>query len=327
MLPEKEQISALKKLSSLLAAGIPLVKAMEFADFPAEAISAVEKGTALSKAAGPFFYVKVLSFIRIGETGGDLASAASSAYKSLSASKEQKSAVVKALAYPVFVSLFGFVCVFFFSWYIIPQLKSVFVSMNIKPSPVLGFMESFAGGAAIFLAISTASFFAAQMFGKNRPFKILIEKIKVRLPFFSSLFKQTGAARALSDISCLLCAGLPLPQTLACVASCSDSILYEEALLRIKDSVEKGSRLSQTFAEESLFGSFISRMALVGEESGDLSSSLSAAAKIADEELQDKMGSFARAAEPAATIAVGVFAGLLVLSMLSPITSIMDQLR
>lgn len=327
VLPEKEQINTLKRLSSLLAAGIPAVKAMEFSGFPQDAVSGVAQGRALSEASGTFFSKKAVSFIRIGEAGGDLASAAAAAFNSLDSSREQKSALIKALSYPMFIFLFGFVCIFFFAWYIVPQLKSVFMSMNIEASPALGFIETFAALSAVFLAVSAIFFIFARLLGKNKNFERHIEEIKMRLPLFGSLLRKTGAARALSDISCLLNAGMPLPQALVSVSGCAHSILFEEAIIRIHASVETGKKLSQAFAEEKLFGLFISRMALVGEESGDLAAALSAAAEITDQELQDGVSAFARAAEPAATIAVGVFAGILVFSMLSPITSIMDKLQ
>ncbi|MFA5103787.1 MAG: type II secretion system F family protein [Candidatus Margulisiibacteriota bacterium] len=327
MLPEKEQINILKRLSTLLAAGVPAVKAMEFSDFPFEAVSAVMQGKALSESAEPYFSNNALSFIKIGEAGGDLATAAAAAYQSMASSREQKSAFVKALAYPMFTFLFGFACIFFFAWYIVPQLKTVFLSMNIEPSPALAFIETFAALSAVFLAVFALLFAAAKLFRKNKSFERLLEDIKTRSPFYGSLFKKSIAARALSDISCLLKAGLPLAQAIGSVSACTENVLFKEAFVRIKESVEQGKKLSQAFAEEKLLDPFVSRMALVGEESGDLASALSSAAQLTGQEMQDNVKLFAQAAEPAATIAVGVFAGLLVFSMLSPITSIMDKLQ
>lgn len=327
MLSEKEQISALKKISSLLAAGIPAVKAMEFSGFPEEAVSRVVRGSSLSEAIETFFSRQAVSFIRIGEAGGDLASAAAAAFESLSSSREQKRALTKALSYPMFIFLFSFACILFFAWYIVPQLRSVFISMDIEPSAALAFIETFASFSAGFLIISGVFLVSAKLFAGNTAFERRVEEIKIRSPLVGHLFKKARSARLLSDISCLLGAGLPLPKALSSVSGCLDSILFEEAVVRIKISVERGQRLSRAFAEERLFDPFIGRMALVGEESGDLASALSAAAHITAEELQDSVSAFARAAEPAATIAVGMFAGMLVFSMLSPITSIMDKLQ
>lgn len=327
MLSEKEQISALKKLSKLLAAGLPVVKAMELADLPHDAVASVENGQALSRASGKFFSKKTISFFRIGESGGDLASASSAAFKCLSASRDQRSDLVKAVSYPAFVMSFGIACIFFFTWYIVPQLKSVFMSMNIDPSPVLGVMEWFSILLVGLLSAIFMIFLVVRLFRDNKAFKCGIEIAFMRVPLFSYFFKQTGSVKALSDMAYLLGAGVPLPHALETVSACSDTILFEEALLRVRRSVEKGNKLSDAFAQEELFGHFSSRMATVGEESGDLSSSLSAAADIASEELHDRISFVSRMLEPAATIAVGLFAGMLVFSMLSPITSIIDKLQ
>jgi len=327
VLPEKEQINALKKFSCLLSAGIPAAKAMEFSGFPVDAVEAVTKGRLLSEAIRPFFSSKTADFIRIGEAGGDLASSADAAYRSMHSSREQKNALIKALAYPAFVLFFGLICIFFFAWHIVPQLRSVFESMNIEPSPALAFMEFFAAVSAFSLSALAAAILLMRSLHRHRTFRRLAEEIQLRIPVIGEVFKKAGTCRAVSDISVLIGTGLPMTEALASVAYCTDSVLFEESLLRIRSSVENGAKLSQAFSDQPLFGELISRMALIGEETGDLSASLGSAADITSGELGESVKLLAQAAEPAATVAVGVFAAMLVFSMLSPITCIMDKLQ
>ncbi len=327
MLREKEQINIMNKFAKLVSSGISAVRAMELSDFPEDAVMSVAQGNRLSDAMRPFFCKKAVSLVRLGEAGGDLGGASKAAHDSLLFIREQKSAFSKALAYPAFILVFGFVCILFFAWCIIPQLKTVFASMDIKPSFAVFFMEAFARFSVFSLFFVLTGLAILAFLSKNRDHRLRMEKAALTLPGVGTLFKKSGTVRALSDISTLLKAGMPLPEALGSAASCSDSGLFEGALFRVKELVEKGHKLSLAFGSEPLFGRFISDMALVGEESGDIASSLSSAAEIASEELKSGIGAFAQAVEPAATLAVGVFAGVLVFAMLSPITSIMDKLH
>ena len=68
----------------------------------------------------------------------------------------------------------------------------------------------------------------------------------------------------------MFAAGVPLVEALESVAGATGNIVYENAVLKMRDEVATGQRLQRAMENTGLFPNMVIQMIAVGEESGSL---------------------------------------------------------
>jgi len=327
MLSVKDQIRILKKLSLLLKSGMPVIRALELSLFPKPSVRRIVEGAQISDSAKGFFGAGTVSLLRIGELCGRLDEMSFAACETLVKQKDMKGRLIKAISYPCVVLLFSFISVCFFSFFIVPQLSAVFSSMNAPVPAALGFFTkgcSFILILAVFAAIIVA---VSNLMAKNKMCERQIGHIILRLPLAGEIIRKTAVAGIISNLAVLIGAGISVPDA---VMECSDAngnIIFKDALSEIKKDVQSGEKLSSAFARQKVFDPAISQMMAVGEGSGNIKEILSGVSSVMEEELFDKVGTLSLVIEPLSTAVAGVFVGIIVFSMMSPLTSMMAALQ
>ena len=88
----------------------------------------------------------------------------------------------------------------------------------------------------------------------------------------------------------MFAAGVPLVEGLGSVAGATGNVVYEQAVLDIKDEVATGSRLQQCMENTGLFPNMVIQMVAIGEESGALDGMLDKAATYYEEMVDNAVG-------------------------------------
>ncbi len=327
MLKEKEQLILLKKFSKLLSEGIPIEKSMILSKFPNKSIEMVKQGLPFSKSCKSIFSEKILSYFELGEFSGDISKAASMACKSISFEIEQKHMLINAFAYPSIIFLFSIFSVIFFSFYIIPQIESVFYTMGVKDIPAFFYIALFAKVLIGFVFLCALFWIFIKNFSKNIVVRKFLEKVIFLLPVFGKIYKKVLLLRFMADLSMLLQYGVPINIALEKAKIPFLSSNFSDDISEIKNEIEKGQKISEAFKTSSIFEDICVKMALLGEETGDLPHSFKTAYEIIFDDIKDFIKSFSLMVEPLATLFVGFFAAVIVFSMLTPITILIDKIQ
>ena len=114
-------------------------------------------------------------------------------------------------------------------------------------------------------------------------------------------------------------AGVPLVEALESVAGACGNIVYEGAVLRMRDEVATGQRLQRAMENTELFPNMVNQMIAVGEESGSLDEMSSKVADFYEEEVDNAVDSMSSLLEPLIMSILGVLVGGLVIAMYLPI--------
>jgi type IV pilus assembly protein PilC len=114
-------------------------------------------------------------------------------------------------------------------------------------------------------------------------------------------------------------AGVPLVEGLESVSGACGNIVYEIAVLEIKDEVATGSRLQQCMENTGLFPNMVIQMIAVGEESGSLDEMSSKVADFYEEDVDNAVDGLSSLLEPLIMAILGVLVGGLVVAMYLPI--------
>ena len=129
--------------------------------------------------------------------------------------------------------------------------------------------------------------------------------------------RRSRASRARS--STMFAAGVPLVEALDSVAGATGNIVYENAVLTMRDEVATGQRLQRAMENTGLFPNMVVQMIAVGEESGALDEMSGKVANFYEDEVDNAVDSMSSLLEPLIMAILGVLVGGLVIAMYLPI--------
>jgi type IV pilus assembly protein PilC len=130
---------------------------------------------------------------------------------------------------------------------------------------------------------------------------------------------KAAIARYARTLSTMFAAGVPLVEAMESVAGATGNIVYETAVLRMRDEVATGMRLQRAMETSGLFPNMVVQMIAVGEESGSLDEMASKVADFYELEVDAAVDAMSSLLEPLIMVILGVLVGGLVVAMYLPI--------
>ena len=326
-----------RQLATMLAAGIPLVQAFEIVgaghDKPSmqrlilDIKSDVEGGTSLHEALArhPLYFDDLfVNLVEAGEQAGALESLLDkiATYKEKSDAIKKK--VKKALFYPAAVLVVALVVTVILLLFVIPQFEDLFKGFGAD-LPAFTMMvinlSKFVQHQGIFIAIVLAA--AVWAFGyfykRSRKMREVLDRMSLKIPIIGPILNKAAVARFARTLSTMFAAGVPLVEALESVAGACGNIVYENAVMKMRDEVATGQRLQRAMENTGQFPNMVIQMIAVGEESGALDSMAGKVAKFYEDDVDAAVDSMSSLLEPLIMAILGVLVGGLVIAMYLPI--------
>lgn len=332
-----EITSATRQLATMIGAGIPLVQALDIIgnsqDTPAvQALmlgvkNDVEDGTSLSAALAKHpqhFDDLYVNLVAAGEQAGALETllARIAAYREKAQSIHDK--VRKALFYPAAVTVVALLVTIILLVFVIPEFESLFEGFGAE-LPALTLMvigaSDFVRSSGWIPGLLTAAGVAGFIQARRRlpSVRRFLERAMLRVPVIGPIVHMAATARYARTLAITFAAGTPLVQALEPVARATGNIVYEGAVLNIRDEVATGQRLQQAMKMSGLFPSIATRMIGVGEESGALEDMAERIADFYEERLDNAVDGLSSLLEPLIMAVLGLVVGGLVVAMYLPV--------
>lgn len=326
-----------RQLATMLTAGIPLVQAFEIIgnghENPAVqklvlAIkSDVEGGTALADALSkhPLYFDDLfVNLVEAGEQAGALETLLDKIATYKEKTEAIKKKIKKALFYPAAVLAVAVIVTLILLLFVIPQFQSLFQGFG---ADLPGFTQMvinlsiFVQEKGWILLILTVAAIAAFIYTKKRSRRMrhFLDRMALKMPIVGPILNKAAIARYARTLSTMFSAGVPLVEALQSVAGATGNIVYETAVLRIRDEVSTGQRLQRGMENTGLFPNMVVQMIAVGEESGSLDDMSSKVADFYEEDVDNAVDSMSSLLEPLIMAILGVLVGGLVIAMYLPI--------
>ena len=326
-----------RQLATMLQAGIPMVQCFDIIgnghDKPAMqklvlAIKAdVESGTSLheSLAKHPLYFDDLyINLVEAGEQAGALETLLDKIATYQEKTEALKKKIKKALFYPAAVLAVAVIVTIILLVFVIPQFESLFTGfgadlpaftrMVIDLSEFVqskGWLMAFVAGVGIWM------FFYFKK--RSRKMRHFIDRMMLKIPVIGPILEKAAIARYSRTLATMFAAGVPLVEALKSVAGATGNIVYEEAVLKIRDEVSTGTRLQRSMENTALFPNMVVQMIGVGEESGALDEMASKVADFYEADVDAAVDAMSSLLEPLIMAILGVLVGGLVIAMYLPI--------
>jgi type IV pilus assembly protein PilC len=289
--------------------------------------SEVEGGSSLAKALSrhPLHFDDL--FVNL-VTAGEQAGALETLHDKIATYKEKteaiKKKVKKALFYPAAVVVVAFIVTAILMIFVIPEFESLFQGFGADlPAftrmviDISKFIRS--EGWLIVIAIGGCVSGFIYFKKRSRAMRHFLDRAVLRVPIIGPILNKSAIARYARTLATTFAAGVPLVEALDSVAGATGNIVYENAVLQMRDEVATGQRLQRAMENTELFPNMVNQMVAVGEESGSLDDMASKVADFYEEEVDNAVDSMSSLLEPLIMAVLGVLVGGLVIAMYLPI--------
>jgi type IV pilus assembly protein PilC len=326
-----------RQLATMLAAGIPLVQAFEIVangnDKPAmqklilDVKADVEGGTSLHEALAkhPLYFDDLfVNLVEAGEQAGALESLLDKVATYKEKTEALKKKVKKALFYPAAVMVVAVIVTVVLLVFVIPQFEALYKGFGANLPAFTMFvieLSKFVQHDGFYVAVGVGgAIFAFTYFKKrSRAMREFLDRLILKFPIIGPILNKAAIARYARTLSTMFSAGVPLVEALDSVAGATGNIVYEKAVLRMRDEVATGQRLQRAMEQTGLFPNMVNQMIAVGEESGSLDEMSAKVATFYEAEVDNAVDAMSSLLEPLIMLVLGVLVGGLVIAMYLPI--------
>lgn len=340
-------VSFTRQLSTMLSAGVPLLKALTSLQQHTEGVTFkdtlglvardVEAGSGLGDAMAkhPTVFDEVyVNMVRAGESAGIL----DGIFKRLALQQEKNAAIKKrvrgAMAYPL--TILGVTVIAFFGLmlFVVPQIGKVIsdlgggkVELPLLTKIMLGLSNFVIQWWFLIIPILLVGLYFLFIYVRKPAGKRILDRLALKVPVLNTVIKKVVVARFARTFAALSSAGLPLLETMTITAHALGNSVYEETLLAAIDEVKGGKLLSKAMEESNLYPPIVSQMLAVGEETGETEAVLVKVADFYDEEVDVAIGQITSLIEPAVIVLLGGTVGLIAASVMGPIASLAQNIK
>jgi type IV pilus assembly protein PilC len=326
-----------RQLATMMSAGIPMVQAFEIIGNGHEKPSMqrlvlaiksnIEGGSTLheSLAKHPLYFDDLfVNLVEAGEQAGALETLLDKIATYKEKTEALKKKIKKALFYPAAVLIVAVVVSVILLIFVIPQFESLFKGFGADlpafTQMVVNLSRFVQKQGWWMLILVGGGFYAFFYFKKrSRPMQLLLDRVMLKFPIIGPILQKSAIARFARTLSTMFAAGVPLVEAMGSVAGATGNIVYEEAVMRMKDEVATGQRLQRAMDNVGLFPNMVVQMIAVGEESGSLDTMSGKVAEFYEAEVDNAVDSMSSLLEPMIMAILGVLVGGMVIAMYLPI--------
>ncbi|MCP1726121.1 type IV pilus assembly protein PilC [Natronospira proteinivora] len=326
-----------RQMATMMSSGVPLVQSFEIigrgSDNPSfqalllEIREDIESGTNLADALArhPKYFDKLyINLVRSGEQSGALESLLDKIATYKEKTEALKAKIKKALFYPTAVLIVAFIVTAILLIYVVPQFEDLFAGFGADLPAFTRMvidLSEFAQTRGWIVIIGLVAFFSGFVYLKKRSpaFHRLIDRMVLKIPQLGPIIQDAATARFARTLSTMFSAGVPLVEALESVAGATGNVIYEEAILKMKDNVSTGQQLNVAMDEQGIFPSMVTQMIAIGEEAGSIDTMANKVADFYEERVDNAVDSLSSLLEPMIMAILGVLVGGLVIAMYLPI--------
>ncbi|CAN5182295.1 type II secretion system F family protein [soil metagenome] len=340
----KDLVFFTRQLSSMLVSGLTLMQALSIlrnqVQNPAMqivlegVIADVQEGQTLSQAIAKYpdiFTPTFVSLIRAGEASGLLDKILLRLADNLEKQQKLQATIKGALTYPIIVIVLMFAVVSVLMIFVIPQLTSLYTSMNIElplsTKIVVGISNLFTKYWYIMIGVAVGSYLYYRKWYQSETGRVLFDTLILKAPVFGKLLTQSNMAEFTRTFGLLVGTGTLVVESLTRSADTIGNVVYKKAILAVSKRVEKGISIGDALSAGALFPSIVVEMVKIGEQTGKLDESLTKLSEYYEREVEQTVKALTTALEPFIMIVLAVGVGFLIISIITPIYSLVPSIQ
>ncbi|MCR4276310.1 MAG: type II secretion system F family protein [Candidatus Parcubacteria bacterium] len=282
--------------------------------------SPISKALARHPKVFSMFYVNM---VRAGEESGKLSETFVYLADYLDRTYDIVSKAENALIYPIFVIVVFFGVMALMLTLVIPKISAVLIdsgqAVPLYTAIVIGFSNFLVQyGIFVLIGLIALGIYAWQL-GKTERGKMVLDNLKLTVPYVGDLYRKLYLARISDNFSTMLLSGVSVVEAIEITGSVVGNAVYASVLADVGADVKGGSSISDALGKHPEIPGIMVAMTKVGEETGELGKILTTLAKFYSREVSNAVDTLVGLIEPVMIVMLGLGVGVLLAAVLLPI--------
>ena len=238
-------------------------------------------------------------------------------------SDNMRGKIKSAMSYPIVVLCFGVLAVIGALVWIVPQFESVFKSLGeslpMSTSILVGmshFVTSY-GWALLIAAVAFTAWF--RRWKKTPAGRYKIDGWKLKAPLIKGIVACGAYSSLAYTLKTLLVNGVNVLQALKISEETCGNAVIGAALATARKRVTDGTSISGPLASSGAFPRMMTDMLAIGEQAGDMVSSLEHIGMRYQKDMDRNIAAFTNALEPILIVVISAVVGFLAIAILSAV--------
>jgi type II secretory pathway component PulF len=330
-----KRVAMVRELSTLLAAGIPLLEAIDslvlqqtggFKQSMMILRDRISAGGSLADAMREqptVFDPLSIHMVEVGESSGTLDVVLDQLANFSERYLQLKDRVTNALFYPIVVFSLSCGVGLFLMTVVVPMLLDNLLEAG-KPIPlptrILKTMSDFVRGHGLsIIGVSVLSVIAIIAALRTTTGKRLWHRTILQLPLLGGMARKQEIARMALIVGTLLKSGVVLVESLAIAARAMKNVVLRDSLSSAQSAIQSGSEIGEALDSTGQFPPTVIQIFTVGQQSGTLEEMLQRLADNYDRQVTTLSLRLATLMEPVLIIGLAVFVGFILFATVLPI--------
>jgi len=332
------------QFSNMIDAGVPILNSLHILSQQTDnkrlkstigsVARSVESGDSFSEALAKYPEVFPNLFIHLakaGEASGklDVLTAKYGQYFEQQLDLRQK--IKGALFYPMILFSCGMAVILFLVTFIIPQFSRMFIQSGVKLPAITQSLYQF--GIIIkktwflWIIFFIACRFLLRRYLSTMNGRLNFDKFKAKVPVIGDILKKAALSRFARTLGILTGSGVPILQALDMTKEVVEDEVLGGVISKMRDSVERGSKLSDHLKTSGGVPPDTIQMIAVGEETGNLEGMLDKVADFYDVSIGYTVKKLTTMIEPLFLVVMGGLIGFIMASMLIPMFDMVNVMN
>lgn len=326
-----------RQIATMMQSGVPIVMSIEILangqknPRMSKMLHAIRDdisgGTSFSEALAKYpvqFDSLYINLVRAGEAAGVLDTVLDTIASYKERTESLKGKIKKALFYPLAIIAVAILVSSILLIFVVPQFEATFQGFGADLPAFTRLLVDLSDFLVAswwwILGLVIASIVGMIMaYRRSKTVQRLFDRVILRIPVIGQIMHESAIARFSRTLALTFKSGVPLVEALETVAGATGNIVYEEAVLKIRDDVSVGFQVNMAMKQVNLFPHMVVQMVAIGEEAGALDTMLLKVAEFYEEEVENKVDAMASLLEPFIMVIIGVMVGSMVIGMYLPI--------
>lgn len=270
------------------------------------------------------------NMIRAGEASGAMVEVLRRLGDHYERDDNMRGKIKGALTYPVIVLCFGVLAVIGALVWIIPQFQKVFDSMGASlplPTKILIALSDGLINYGWLLALGVVLFALWFRRWKKTPKGLrTVDGWKLKAPLIRGIVAAGAYSSLAFTLKTLLANGVNVLQALKiCEATCANAVIGD-ALATARRRVTDGTTISGPLAASGVFPKMMTDMLAIGEQAGDMISSLEHVGRRYQKDMDRNIAAFTNALEPILIVAIAGVVGFVAIAILMAVFKVSSSI-
>ena len=333
-----------RQLSTLLAAGIPLVESLtalvdqtdneKFKRILSQLKDRVNEGSSFADALrehDSLFSDLYINMVRAGETAGNLEVVLIKLADFTENQMKLRGKIQGALVYPAVMSGIGVIVVIILMTFVVPKITKLFEDINatlpIYTRILIGISHAFQSYWMFILPFIGLVIYFLRRYLKSEKGIEQFDQVVLRVPIVGRLTRMIATSRFAGTMSTLLSSGVPMLSAMGIVQTIVGNRVIARVIEDAKNNVREGESLAIPLRRSGEFDPIVGHMISVGERSGHLEEMLQHVSDAYENQVDDRINALTSLLEPLILVVMAVVVGFIIISIMMPILQINNAIR